>query len=363
MNSRIENESGGKYLYIETTAERDGFESKMAESVISENIITPNLVYAYGGMCLEYNITGLIELNEYLSGLKLNSRDIIRLIVQIEQCVNTIKNYLLSEADLLLDTEYVYADTVSGALKLCIVPGYNGDFESELKMFISKLLVHIDEENEAALRLGFKLFRAVSQDDCKLHDVTAVLKYSGAETTAHHAYASDNYASDSCNIASHNTGSRNTGSHNTGSRNADSCSTASAHTWSRANTISAKLSEADAEHSGLFEPNTAYTEPDFNIPHESVYGGMGAKNEQNELPTEYDDYLDEEEAPRQRGLLKETLTGLLVSQVILVGVAVAVFLLKGRTSVMRLIPVYLVIAVCLTVYYVISFIMKRRRAE
>lgn len=336
MNSRIENESGGKYLYIETTAERDGFESKMAESVISENIITPNLVYAYGGMCLEYNITGLVKLDEYLSGLKLGSMDITRLIAQIEQCVNTIKNYLLSETDLLLDADYVYVDAAGAAIKFCIVPDYGGNFEHELKQLINKMLIHIDAEDDKTLRLGYKLFRAVSDDDCKLHDLMTVLKGSETGATRHHADLSANPT-------------------------ADSFVTGNIQAGGKAE-AALQFGDTDAGYSDICDLGTETArQQDLDKPRESAYGGgIGAKPPQAETSTIYDDYGEEEEA-KPRGLLRETLTGLLVSQAILIGVAAAVFLLKGRASVMRLIPVYLVIALCLTVYYVISFCIKRRQ--
>ena len=337
MNSRIENESGGKYLYIETTAERDGFESKMAESVISENIITPNLIYAYGGMCLEYNITGLVKLDEYLSGLKLSSMDITRLIAQIEQCVNTIKNYLLSETDLLFDADYVYVDAAGATVKFCIVPDYGGNFEHELKLLINKLLIHIDAEDDKTLRLGYRLFRAVSDDDCKLHDLMTVLKGSETGATRHHADLSANPT-------------------------ADSFVTGNIQAGGKAE-AALQFGDTDAGYSDIFDLDTETArQQDFREAHESTYGGgIGAKSLQAETSTIYDDYGEEEDVVKPRGLLKETLTGLLVSQAILIGVAAAVFLLKGRASVMRLIPVYLVIALCLTVYYVISFCIKRRQ--
>ena len=333
MTSRIENVSGGKYLYIQQEADDNGYELKMAASMISESIITPTQVFAYGGMCLEYCITGLKELENYLSDIRLNSKDIIRLLAQIEQSVNTVKNYLLSEADLLINADYIYVDEERGQLKLCIVPGYNGAFEDELKAFISKLLIHIDAADDAALKLGFKLFKTISDREFRLHDIMGVL----------------------------------------GQRNIKAAAGRSNFEFDRSE-FKQRIQYNDNEQEACMGADLKFTNQDEQA--YSVYQGTGYEYKENEygsIQTECDETsynqsgsvpdadADAEETIKPHSILRETLSGLAVSQGILITVAIAVFLLKGRSTVMRLLPVYLVIAVCVAVYYAASFALKRRR--
>lgn len=342
MISRIENGSGGRYLYIQQEAEDNGFEFKMAASLVSDCIIAPAQVYAHGDLCHEYCITGLKELEEYLSGISLHSGDIIRLLAQTEQSVNTVKNYLLSEADLLINTDYIYVDAEKGLLKLCIVPGYNGDFEQGLKAFISRLLVHIDAADDAALRLGFRLFKIISQAEFKLHDIISALRAPEARA------AEISIGPDSAEAYELDIDKLGQKLQYDGAPFYDAQSTQPytplRHTAEPADTV-AGINEATA---GNEYRDNVYT---------------GRRQDYNESGSAYDTQDNEPDTEaKPRNILKDTLGGLIVSQGILIAVAAAVFLLKGRAAVMRLIPIYLIIAACVTVYYVISFILKKRQA-
>lgn len=341
MTSRIENGSGGKYLYIQQETDEYGFEAKMAASLISDSIMTPAQVFAYGSMCHEYCITGFTELEEYLSGIRLHSRDVIRLLAQLEQSVSTVKNYLLSEADLLINNDFIYVDEEKGLLKLCIVPGYNGDFEQGLKDFISRLLIHIDAADDAVLRLGFRLFKTISQAEFKLHDVISALRSPEARLMdARQGFDS----TDDAELDIDKLGSKLQYNGLSGYDNADMYAYSTLHQEDlREDTVAGVHAEAGE-----------------NEYRENVYTGM--RPDHDEQKDAYNTQGDTQSAGEPRSVLKDTICGLAVSQGILIAVAVAVFLLKGRATVMRLIPIYLIIAVCVTVYYIISFVLKRRQA-
>ena len=363
MISRIENASDGRYLYIQSGTNADGFESRMASSLISESIIAPTLVFAYGEMCMEYCITGLKGLEEYLSGAKLNSRDITGLLAQTEQSVNTVRNYLLSESDLLINTDYVYVDDHSGLLKLCIVPGYNGDFEQELKCFINKLLMHIDAEDIRTLKLGFKLFKAVSSKDFKLHDVISVLRdVSSKRSSVNEAYKNMPYEPNpplrsDCSLQEAYEGS------------GDNAAGASGLLHSNAAGGNLHVPDFETEADCGSSSFTLGRDIQSDYPDAKASANPYSGAYTSDMRPGYDrqdaagsGFDEADEAPdKLRSILKETLSGLIVSQGILVAVAIVVFLLKGRALVMRLIPIYLIIAACVTVYYAASFILKRRQ--
>ena len=345
MISRIENSSGGKYLYIQQESEENSFETRMAASLVSDSIMTPAQVFAYGGMCYEYCITGLKELEEYLSGIRLHSQDLIRLLAQLEQSVNTVKNYLLSEADLLINTEFIYADEEKGLLKLCIVPGYNGDFEQGLKELISRLLIHIDAADESVLRLGFRLFKTITQGEFKLHDIISALH----QPEARPVDAVQGFEGlDEAELDMDKLGQKLQYDGLPRYADADKYTYVSSQqgVMQEREPYSADAETGEREYKGNAYAGNAYT---------------GMRQDYNAAEPAADINTDTEHEAKPRSILKDTIGGLAVSQGILIAVAAAVFLLKGRTTVMKLIPIYIIIAACVTVYYIISFILKRRQ--
>lgn len=355
MNSRIENGLNGKYLYIETDKADEGFEYRMAASVASESIIAPTKVFAYGGICLEYCITGLRLFDEYLAGISLRSADIIRFLAQIEQCVRIVENYLLRADDLLINLKYLYVDEATGSLKICVVPGYEGNFEAEFKQLVNSLLMHIDADDVAALKLGHKLFKAVSSEDYKLQDVMAVLKtdstgreaLDGATIYAHRQGS----AADNQYMNTVSTDTVYNGEYYNGSPSVDALRYAGQYTGQRQFDTAQPQGSAEQNYYG-----------DDNLSNLSGRYDPQEGTEQADVQSGYDyDTEDETDNIGGRSILKETLTGLAVSQAILIGVAIAVYLLKGRATAMRLAPIYIIIAVCVTVYYVIGLFMKRRK--
>ncbi len=349
MISRIENSSGGKYLYIQQESDENSFETRMASSLISDSIMTPAQVFTHGAMCHEYCITGFKVLEEYLSGIRLHSQDIIRLLAQLEQSVNTVKNYLLSEADLLINTEFIYVDEEKGQLKICIVPGYNGDFEQGLKEFISRLLIHIDAADELVLRLGFRLFKTISQGEFKLHDIISALRPVEARPVDA-VQCFDN--ADAAELDMDKLGQKLQYDGLSRYDNADGYAyTSLRHSAQESGSFDSDTGTNDNEYTGNAYRGNTYTK--------NTYNGM--QQEYNESGASVDTQDDTEAAAKPRSILKDTLGGLIVSQGILIAVATAVFLLKGKATVMKLIPIYLIIAACVTVYYIISFILKKRQ--
>ncbi len=335
MNSRIENCSGGKYLYIEAETAENGFESRMAASVTGECLIAPQQVFAYGGMCLEYCISGLVSLEEYLSGVRLKSMDMVQLLAQIEQSVNTVKNYLLSEAELLINPDYVYIDAEQASIRLCVVPGYNGSFESELKLLVNRLLIHMDNDDADTLRLGFRLLKAVSAGDCRLHDIIDAVRIQGAAQTT------------SCR-AKHGV----------------------KLIMPNEQTYEASAPDLDPADESDFG-KTEYEDSQYGSQYDRQYAKTAEYEQVPSAETGSGDEVasfrrgaagkNETDMKKPRSELRDTLTGLFISQGILIAAAAVIYLIKGRALMLRLLPIYLVIAICMTVYYAVSLIMKKRQ--
>lgn len=95
---------------------------------------------------------------------KLNKDDIVKIIKDLNNALNTLDNHLLSENDIIFDFDTIIKD-VSGDYNFTIVPGLNQDFNFELSKFLMQSLRHIDINDKEALALAYQLFTTSSRDN------------------------------------------------------------------------------------------------------------------------------------------------------------------------------------------------------
>lgn len=345
MNSRIENTSSGRFLYIEARSDENDFETKMAEAISNDGIITPNSVFAYGGICFEYNISGFISLDEYLINASLKEEDIASIMIQLDAAADTVRNYLLNEGSLLLASDRIFIDKDKKKIKICVLPNYCGDFEASLKELIIKLIMNTDQEDNNAVKLGFRLLKSTADPDFRLHDVLEAM--SDRKSVKQESLKG--------NVKLEN-------------------SILKAAEFSRENTIS---SDKCTDKEEVISERNKRFQSDFtgiNDICERTLTADGADSADNETYKQdtftdrtygysYEQEADKEEAEEEnssRVRLKDSLSGMLISEAILIAAAVVIFLVKGKSMLIRLLPIYLVIAACVCVYYVVSYIIKRK---
>lgn len=369
MNSWTENLSSGRYLYIEDTSSDGSYESKMASAVTSPYLLAPSAVFMERKACFEYSISGLVSLDEYMTGKNIGSEDIISLLTQIDTAAAVVQNYLLSESSLLIDPDHVYADKQKKELKICVVPEYNGCFEEELKQLILRIVPHINTDDSIAMRTGIRLMRAVSKNDYKLHDVLEMLNNDGsaqnrgfADIGGANAYDRDRneqadireISADRAYMSSGSIPNGYAGSVN----NAGICAK-----YGEPEQISAShvygYNNDDIRGSAAGIPADAFTSRDM-----QNRKSFGVKADRDATAArKYTDAPEDEQDDAAGTQIGESITGMLISQAILAGIAVMVFLVKGKSVVLRLLPIYAIMAVCLLLYYIAGIVIRRRKAR
>ena len=317
----------------------------MAEAISNNGIITPNSVFAYGSLCFEYNISGFISLDEYLLNASLKENDIRSIMIQLDAAADTVRNYLLNEGSLLLTGDRIFIDKDKKQIKICVLPNYCGNFEASLKELIIKLIMNTDQEDNNAVKLGVRLLKSTADPDFRLHDVLEALAerksikpdnlkgnvkaetsiFKAAEFTGENTVSSDKYTDNEEIIRERNKRFQSD--------------------FAGINDICERELTADRADSA---DNEAYKRDTFT---DRAYG----------YPYEQEDDKEktkDENSSRVR--LKDSLSGMLISETILIAAAVIIFLVKGKSMLIRLLPIYLVIAACVCVYYAASYIMKRK---
>ena len=162
-------------LYIKNiNVNVESYESKILSEDNIENLIKYQIAYEGENRVLKYDVSNTIGFDEYLKLQRLTTKDICRILYAIDEILQSIENYLLSENSLALDLKLIRVskkkiDNIR--IKFIAIPNYNSSFSFELSKFLIGLLRHVDVEDREALTLAYGLFVRSSKDNYTMNDL------------------------------------------------------------------------------------------------------------------------------------------------------------------------------------------------
>ena len=169
----------GNFIYIKDVyVNNESYEYKILMEQDIDNVNKMQIEYDGNKVNLLYDINNKITLENYLLQKKLNVASLLLIIKNINNLLNSISNYLLSENSVTLDFRTIVIDKEgkNTKLKFCLVPNLNNDFSFELSKFLMKVLRYVDIKDKNALPLAYKLFIKSSKDNYTIDDLLEVVK-------------------------------------------------------------------------------------------------------------------------------------------------------------------------------------------
>lgn len=175
----------GNFIYIKDVyVNNESYEYKILIEQDIDNVNKMQIEYDGNKVNLLYDINNKITLENYLLQKKLNVASLLLIIKNINNLLNSISNYLLSENSITLDFRTIVIDREgrNTRLKFCLVPNLNNDFSFELSKFLMKVLRYVDIKDKNALPLAYKLFIKSSKDNYTIDDLLEVVKQYEADS-------------------------------------------------------------------------------------------------------------------------------------------------------------------------------------
>ena len=175
----------GNFIYIKDVyVNNESYEYKILMEQDIDNVNKMQIEYDGNKVNLLYDINNKITLENYLLQKKLNVASLLLIIKNINNLLNSISNYLLSENSVVLDFRTIVIDREgkNTKLKFCLVPNLNNDFSFELSKFLMKVLRYVDIKDKNALPLAYKLFIKSSKDNYTIDDLLEVIKQYEADS-------------------------------------------------------------------------------------------------------------------------------------------------------------------------------------
>lgn len=118
-----------------------------------------------------YDITSKRSLEHLLEYKSLDYGMIQTILNSFDQACAQIEDFMMTENDLLLEPEFIFADHNVQHMSYCYLPGNQKDICKQFKGFMEYILQHLDHKDEQALQLAYGVYQRVVEERTALHNV------------------------------------------------------------------------------------------------------------------------------------------------------------------------------------------------
>ena len=125
------------------------------------------------GTQFRYDITGRRSLEQLLEYKTLDCLMLQKIITSFDQACLQAENYMLSEHDIVLKPEYVFAENDTEQMSYCYLPGNQEDICVQFQAFMEYLLKCLNHNDKQALQLAYGVYQKVVEQKTSLHQVLA----------------------------------------------------------------------------------------------------------------------------------------------------------------------------------------------
>ena len=169
MTEIIRERTESREYLILPAPDTDSYEDEMIRRIPDRRVICPETVYRDGKRCRRYAVDGLVSLSELTARKSLDAAKLRDLVIQLESAEGIFREYMLSEANMLLDPDHLFTDRDEVDLRVLAVSGETGDAGSKALMRL--LFCSADIGDAETLRLAYAVGRAFMEDDAPLSEL------------------------------------------------------------------------------------------------------------------------------------------------------------------------------------------------
>lgn len=122
-----------------------------------------------------YEITSRQPLSRLLAGMQVKAGEIRKLVAGISRVLGNVEKYLLSENSMLLNPDYLYVDTESFRVWICLVPGLGQDFAENFSKLLEYLLSKVDHQDKESVVLAYGLYQETKKPGYGMENILKLL--------------------------------------------------------------------------------------------------------------------------------------------------------------------------------------------
>ncbi len=177
MQIRYQKDFNHSYLMIEAEGEVE-METYPIRLLLGNSIdaLLPCKIQTLNGtkeFC--YEITGRQSVAARFSQNKIREGALRDLLLGFMKAISTIQTFLMDTDQLVVLPEYMYYDEEKEILKLCYLPGYAKDIQTQFRELLEYFLPLIDHQDSEAVVMGYGIYRQTMEDGFSLDQMKEYL--------------------------------------------------------------------------------------------------------------------------------------------------------------------------------------------
>lgn len=160
------------YMCVRTQEEvAEEYELCMLEGRKIPYLLTMETVLADGETEYLYDISGKQQLDDYLSGKRMDYRILWDVLCSIRELCLVLQEYLLREGGVCLEPEYIYVNLADGSLYFVYFPFREQSLPEAFGHYMEQLLRKIDHKDRMATELGYQVYQMCMLENTNMQGI------------------------------------------------------------------------------------------------------------------------------------------------------------------------------------------------
>ncbi len=128
-----------------------------------------------GEEMLKYEVEGYTSFDKVLSETEHQYELIREALIQIVDILNNLDNYLLHEDRVILQFNMVYWSNDSRQVKLCYLPGGEGNIQEQFESLIEAIMRNMNHRDNELIKLVYGIYHIIREDNYSLKHIENIL--------------------------------------------------------------------------------------------------------------------------------------------------------------------------------------------
>lgn len=173
MRSEYKRDMNHNYLvlYGEDEIDTSAYQVRMLVGNIIPSLLKCRIQGMDGKFVIYYDITSRQSLVNFYEDRRLKKEDLKLIFGEFIRVMEDAAEYLINPGQLVLMPEYMFLEVEKKEIYFCLMPGYQNDVRRQFQALTEYILPKIDHEDDAAVMIGYGVYRRALEDSFHLEHI------------------------------------------------------------------------------------------------------------------------------------------------------------------------------------------------
>ena len=166
MKAEFKRDMNHNYLILPAAEEMDtdSYQVRMMVGNGISSLLQCHVQVIDGVYMIYYDITSRQQMSSFFEKKKMGIEDLQMIFGNFIQVAEEMSEYLLNSGNLIIQPEFMYLNVEKREILFCYLPGYQKDIKEQFQSLTEYILPKIAHDDEAAVILGYGVYRRALED-------------------------------------------------------------------------------------------------------------------------------------------------------------------------------------------------------